>query len=207
MDVLVSYGIIGPRGATGARGPQGIQGPQGPQGLRGATGATGPQGIQGPKGDKGDTGAQGPKGATGATGPQGPKGATGATGPQGPAGPADVSQWKIVGGDAINWSNSGSYDKPNWGGSISGLPNLESAIVGLSYGESGDVSNKQFPPGVVIVKDGSAAISYNFSSTWESLWKDVSFRLNDSGTILSISIPFGLNRPSGDPYIAYLIGI
>ena len=56
----------------------------GPAGPKGATGEAGPQGPAGPIGPKGETGEAGPQGPAG---PIGPKGETGETGPQGPAGP------------------------------------------------------------------------------------------------------------------------
>ncbi len=68
----VTYGAVGPQGATG---------PAGPKGATGLTGATGPQGVQGATGLTGATGSQGPvglPGATGAAGPQGPAGTNGA---------------------------------------------------------------------------------------------------------------------------------
>lgn len=175
MDVLVSYGIIGPRGATGARGPQGIQGPQGPQGLRGATGATGPQGIQGPKGDKGDTGAQGPKGATGATGPQGPKGATGATGPQGPAGPASASMWTFVtlkfSFHHTTLSGSQAYYIDLDPGEMQ-LPRVSFIVVGISTMPA-STNRTEFPPGKVVTPGGDATFTTELSS-----YADIQFRIN-----------------------------
>lgn len=69
-ETLVSWNIVGPRGAKGDKGD------------------TGPQG---PKGDKGDTGPQGPKGDTGAAGAPGAPGAQGPAGLQGPQGPPGQS--------------------------------------------------------------------------------------------------------------------
>jgi hypothetical protein len=91
-ETLVSWNIVGPRGAkgdtgaTGATGPQGPKGDKGDKGDTGATGATGPQGSKGDKGDTGDTGPQGPKGDTGEAGAPGAPGAQGPAGPQGPPG-------------------------------------------------------------------------------------------------------------------------
>lgn len=77
-ETLVSWNIVGPRGAKGDKGDTG---PQGPKGEKGDTGATGPTGPQGPKGDKGDAIA-GPQGAAGT---DGARGASGSTGPRGAA--------------------------------------------------------------------------------------------------------------------------
>ncbi|MHB1243690.1 MAG: hypothetical protein ACYC1P_09890, partial [Gaiellaceae bacterium] len=86
-ETLVSWNIVGPRGAKGDKGDTGDTGPQGPTGDKGDTGATGPTGPQGPKGDKGDTGDTGPQGPKGDTGEAGAPGAPGAQGPAGPPGP------------------------------------------------------------------------------------------------------------------------
>ena len=88
----VTYGAVGPQGATGPIGPKGatgLTGATGLQGVKGATGltgATGAQGIAGPQGLTGATGATGPTGATGAVGAQGSTGAAGATGATGATG-------------------------------------------------------------------------------------------------------------------------
>jgi hypothetical protein len=102
----VTYGAVGPQGATGPVGPKGatgLTGATGPQGVKGATGlsgATGAQGIAGPQGLKGETGATGAAGATGATGSQGPVGLTGATGAAGPQGLAGTN------GTGFNFRNA-----------------------------------------------------------------------------------------------------
>jgi hypothetical protein len=95
----VTYGAVGPQGATGPVGPKGatgLTGATGLQGVKGATGLTGATGVQGIAGPQGLMGATGAAGSTGATGSQGPvgltgttgaAGATGSTGPQGAAGP------------------------------------------------------------------------------------------------------------------------
>ena len=88
----VTYGAVGPQGATGPIGPKGgtgLTGGTGPQGVKGATGltgATGAQGIAGPQGLTGATGATGAAGATGATGATGSPGPVGLTGTTGAAG-------------------------------------------------------------------------------------------------------------------------
>ncbi|HSO02619.1 MAG TPA: hypothetical protein VLS46_08845, partial [Gaiellaceae bacterium] len=87
-ETLVSWNIVGPRGAKGDTGDTGPRGPKGDKGDTGATGPTGPQGPKGDKGDTGDTGPQGPKGDTGAAGAPGAPGAQGPAGPQGPPGPS-----------------------------------------------------------------------------------------------------------------------
>jgi len=90
-ETLVSWNIVGPRGAKGDTGATGPQGPKGEKGDTGATGPTGPQGPKGDKGDTGDTGPQGPKGDTGDAGAPGAPGAQGPAGPPGPQGPAGQS--------------------------------------------------------------------------------------------------------------------
>lgn len=154
MDVLVSYGIIGPRGATGARGPQGIQGPQGPQGLRGATG---PQG------------------------PQGPKGATGSTGPQGPAGPASASMWTFV---ALQFrfhytTLSGSHAHYiDLDPEEMQLPRVSFIVVGISTMPA-STNRTEFPPGKVVTPGGDATFTTELSS-----YADIQFRINLSSACL-----------------------
>jgi collagen type VII alpha len=100
----VTYGAVGPQGATGPVGPKGatgLTGATGLQGVKGATGVTGLTGAQGPQGLAGPTGATGVAGAAGLMGfpgPQGPAGAQGAQGEQGLAGATGVSGLQGVAG-------------------------------------------------------------------------------------------------------------
>lgn len=94
--VVVSKGLLGPRGEkgdTGPRGRTGATGARGPTGARGAPGMDGERGATGPRGAQGPTGppgAQGEPGAAGAQGPAGPQGTPGPPGPPGPSGPAGM---------------------------------------------------------------------------------------------------------------------
>ena len=99
---VISFSLIGTRGATGAvapTGPTGAVAPTGPQGPTGAVAPTGPTGAVAPTG---------PQGPTGAVAPTGPTGAVAPTGPQGPTGPSGGS------GLSTNFNNiywSGSANK------------------------------------------------------------------------------------------------
>lgn len=73
--------LKGPKGDKGDNGPQGEQGLQGVPGVAGPQGEAGAQGPVGAKGEKGDAGEAGPRGE------QGPKGEQGVPGQQGPQGP------------------------------------------------------------------------------------------------------------------------
>jgi collagen type I alpha len=113
----VTYGAVGPQGATGPVGPKGATGltgatgPQGAKGATGLTGATGAQGIAGQQGLKGETGAPGATGATGATGAQGLPGATGATGAQGLQGIQGVQGTAGTNGtNGTGFNYRGAYD-------------------------------------------------------------------------------------------------
>ena len=61
---VISFSLIGTRGATG---PTGAVAPTGPQGPTGPTGAVAPTGPQGPTGAVAPTGPQGPTGTAGTT--------------------------------------------------------------------------------------------------------------------------------------------
>lgn len=111
VNITISEGIKGDRGADGQPGPKGDAftyadftqeqlealkgpkgdkgetGPQGEQGLQGVPGAAGPQGEAGPQGPRGLDGAKGDKGDAGPQGLIGPKGEQGVPGQQGPQGP------------------------------------------------------------------------------------------------------------------------
>lgn len=111
VNITISEGIKGDRGADGQPGPKGDaftyadfteeqlnalkgpkgdrgeQGPQGEQGIQGVPGAIGPQGEAGAQGPRGLDGAKGDKGDAGPQGPQGLKGEQGIPGQQGPQGP------------------------------------------------------------------------------------------------------------------------
>ena len=111
VNITISEGIKGDRGADGQAGPKGDaftyadftpeqlealkgpkgdrgdNGPQGEQGLQGVPGVPGPQGEAGPQGPRGLDGAKGDAGLPGPIGPQGLKGEQGIPGQQGPQGP------------------------------------------------------------------------------------------------------------------------
>lgn len=68
-ETLVSWNIVGPRGAKGDTGDTGPQGPKGDTGDAGAPGAPGAQGPAGPPGPQGPPGQSG--GAAALTSPNG----------------------------------------------------------------------------------------------------------------------------------------
>jgi hypothetical protein len=62
QDLINSFIVVGPPGATGPQGPQGLTGPIG---LQGSVGPVGPQGISGSQGPEGPEGPQGIQGDPG----------------------------------------------------------------------------------------------------------------------------------------------
>ena len=80
-------GPRGPKGMTGATGPKGVKGPDGYRGAQGAQGVPGKPGITGPPGTEGGEGSRGPVGSPGSNGATGPPGQAGARGPRGVPGP------------------------------------------------------------------------------------------------------------------------